>query len=150
MEKQQYSTSMLMDVLKSADIKDIHRYSQDYISREPISFASYMDQLISAKGLKRQDIFQRADIPQKYGYKLLTGESHTNDRDKLLRLFFAMNLTLKEVRRGLELYGMPLLYPNIKRDAILIIAFNRSYSSVDDVNRILAENGEPELSRSRD
>lgn len=150
MEKQQYSTSMLMDVLKSADIKDIYRYSQDYISREPISFASYMDQLISAKCLKRQDIFQRADIPQKYGYKLLTGESHTNDRDKLLRLFFAMNLTLKEVRRGLELYGMPLLYPKIKRDAILIIAFNRSYSSVDDVNRILAENGEPELSRSRD
>ena len=150
MEKQQYSTSTLMEILRSADVKDIRQYSQDYIQEGTTSFASYMDEMILAKGLKRQDIFQRADIPQKYGYKLLTGESHTSDRDKILRLFFAMNLTLKEVRRGLELYGMPLLYPKIKRDAILIIAFNRGYSSVDDVNRILTDHGEPELSRSRD
>lgn len=150
MEKKQYSTSILMDVLKSTDVKDIDQYSQDYIAGSPTSFAAYMDEMLLTKGLKRQDVFQRADIPQKYGYKLLTGESHTTDRDKLLRIFFAMNLTLKEARRGLELYGMPMLYPKVKRDAILIIAFNRGYTSVDDVNRILAENGELELSRSRD
>lgn len=150
MQKKQYSTSILMDVLKSTDVKNIDQYSQDYIAGGPTSFAAYMDEMLLAKGLKRQDVFQRADIPQKYGYKLLTGESHTTDRDKLLRIFFAMNLTLKEVRRGLELYGMPMLYPKVKRDAILIIAFNRGYTSVDDVNRILAENGEPELNRSRD
>ena len=150
MEKGEYGTSTLMDVLRSADIKDITQYSRDYLQEGTTSFASYMDALIAAKGLKRQDIFQQADIPQKYGYKLLTGESHTNDRDKILRLFLAMNLSLKEVRRGLELYGMPMLYPKIKRDAILIIAFNRGCTSVDDVNRLLAEHGEPELSRSRD
>ncbi len=150
MKQPNYSTSTLMDILKSADIQDIPRYSQDFLPQNADSFVSYMDRLISAKGLRRQDIFQRADIPQKYGYKLLTGESHTTDRDKLLRLFFAMNLTLKEARRGLELYGMPLLYPKIRRDAILIIAFNRGYSSVDAVNQILAEHGEAELSRGKD
>ena len=150
MKKQQDSTSALMEILKSADLEDIPRYSQDYLQGNTTSFASYMDAIIAAKGLKRQDLFQRADLPQKYGYKLLTGERHTTDRDKILRLFFAMNLTLKEVRRGLELYGMPMLYPKRKRDAILIIAFNLGYSSVDEVNRILAEHGEPELSRSGD
>lgn len=150
MEKEQYSTSSLLDVLKSADMRDIPQYSQAYLQGSEPSFAAYMDELIAAKGLKRQDIFQRADLPQKYGYKLLTGESHTRDRDKLLRLFFAMELTFAQVRRALALYGMPALYPKRKRDAILIIAFNRGYTSVDEVNRLLAENGESELNRSRD
>lgn len=148
MEKEQYSTSALLDVLRSADVQDIPRYSRDYLQGRVPTFAAYMDERIAAKGLKRQDIFQRADLPQKYGYKLLTGESHTRDRDKLLRLFFAMELTYAQVRRALALYGMPALYPKHKRDAILIIAFNRGYTGVDEVDRLLEENGEAPLSRS--
>ena len=150
MKKEPYTTSSLMDVLKSADMSDLDLYASSYVEGGPASFAGYMDQLLQAKNLKRQEVFQRADLPQKYGYKLLTGESHTTDRDKLLRIFFAMNLTLKEARRALALYGMPGLYPRVRRDAILIIAFNRGYSSVDEVNRILTENGEEELNRSKD
>ena len=153
MEKDQHNdptTSTLLDVLQSADIRDIPQYSRTYLQGRELSFASYMDELIATKGLKRQDIFQRADLPQKYGYKLLTVESHTRDRDKLLRLFFAMGLTYAQVRRALALYGMPGLYPKRKRDAILIIAFNRGDISVDEVNQLLTENGEAQLSRSRD
>lgn len=146
----QYSTSVLMDVLKSADFQDIPQYSQAYLNDVNISFAAYMDELLLKKKLKRQDVLQKADIPQKYGYKLLTGERHTTDRDKLLRIFFAMHLTLKEARRGLELYKMPALYPKRRRDAILIIAFNKGYSSVDDVNKILSDHGEAELNRCRE
>lgn len=148
MDNQEHSTTSLMNVLQSADFMDIDSYSKNYIRSAISSFSVYMDSIIKRKGLKRQDIFQKADIPQKYGYKLLSGESHTKDRDKLLRIFFAMNMTLKEVRRALELYGMPILYPKKKRDALLIIAFNRGISSVDEVNKILTENGESELTFS--
>lgn len=146
----QYSTSTLMGVLQTANMQDIPQYQKEYLRDSTSSFAGYIDEILQAKGLKRQDIFQRADIPQKYGYKLLTGESHTTDRDKLLRLFLAMHMSLKEARRGLELYGMPSLYPKVRRDAIFIIAFNRGITSVDQVNQILREYGEPELSRCRD
>ena len=148
MDNQEHSTTSLMNVLQSADFMDIDSYSKNYIRSAISSFSVYMDSIIKRKGLKRQDIFQKADIPQKYGYKLLSGESHTKDRDKLLRIFFATNMTLKEVRRALELYGMPVLYPKKKRDALLIIAFNRGISSVDEVNKILTENGESELTFS--
>lgn len=148
MDNQEHSTTSLMNVLQSADFVDIDSYSKNYIRSAISSFSVYMDSIIKRKGLKRQDIFQKADIPQKYGYKLLSGESHTKDRDKLLRIFFAMNMTLKEVRRALELYGMPGLYPKKKRDALLIIAFNRGISSVDEVNKILVDNGESELTFS--
>ena len=72
------------------------------------------------------------------------------DRDKLLRLFFAMGLELPQAQRGLELYGLAALYPRKKRDAILIIAFNRGISWVDQVDDLLIQHGEPPLSRCRD
>lgn len=147
---EQKSTSQLVNVLKSSHMGDIPQYQQQFLQDVPVSFAAYMDELVKAKGLKRQDIFQRADLPQKYGYKLLTGESHTVDRDKLLRIFLAMKLSLKETQRALELYGLPPLYPKKVRDAILIIAINRSIGSVDEVNEILEAHGEPTLSRCRD
>ncbi len=107
-----------------------------------------MDFIIEEKKLKRQDIFQKADIPQKYGYKILSGESHTTDRDKLLRIFIAMGMNLKETQRALELYKMPALYPKRQRDAIIIIAINKGVSCVDTVNEWLSQYGEKELTRS--
>ena len=118
MEWEQESTSYLMGVLQNAEKEDIDEYSR------------------------------KADLPQKYGYKLLNCETHTTDRDKLLRLFIAMNMTLKETQTALSLYDMPRLYAKKKRDAMLIIAFNKGMSSVDAVNKYLKEKGEEELSRS--
>jgi hypothetical protein len=137
-----------MDVLKNAEKEDIDQFSRKHLTGTFGGFSAYMDTIISRKKLKRQDIFQKADLPQKYGYKLLSGETHTTDRDKLLRIFIAMNMTLKETQRALELYGLPTLYPKKKRDIIFIIAFNKEIGSVDTVNDWLTEQGEAELSAS--
>ena len=148
MEWEQESTDYLMGVLQNAQQEDIDEYDRRYLVKQRVGFSGYMDSIIKRKKLRRQDIFQKADLPQKYGYKLLRGETHTTDRDKLLRIFIAMNMTLKETQRALSLYGMPQLYAKKKRDAMLINAFNKGMSSVDDVNEYLAEKGEEELSRS--
>lgn len=145
MEKET-STSGLLNVLRSTRIDQFSQYRKEHLEQEPQSFVVYIDRLIEQKRLKRQDVFQRADLDQKYGYKLLTGERHTNDRDKLLRIFLAMKLTLKQTQRGLELYGLPALYPKRSRDALLMICINQGISSVDEVNEILKEHGEEELS----
>lgn len=143
------STSKLMNLLQNTKKADLAGLKQD-LTVHSYSFFVYMDEIISKKNLKRQDIFQKADIPQKYGYKLLSGESHTKDRDKLLRIFIAMGMNLKEVQRALALYGMPALYPKKRRDAVLIVAINEGIGSVDTVNEWLLEYGEKELSRSAD
>lgn len=144
------STDLLMNVLKSARAEDLPAYRRAHLKDLNLTFPVYMDQLIRRLGISRRDLFQRADIPQKYGYKLLSGESHTTDRDKLLRLFFAMELNLEEVQRGLELYGLAPLYPKRKRDAVLIIAFHQGIHRVDEVDELLMANGEPPLARCRD
>lgn len=143
------NTSKLMDLLKNTKKAGLAGLKQD-LTVHSYSFFVYMDEIISKKNLKRQDIFQRADLPQKYGYKLLSGESHTKDRDKLLRIFIAIGMNLKEVQRALALYGMPVLYPKKPRDAVLIVAINEGITSVDTVNEWLLEYGEKELSRSAD
>lgn len=146
----QNSTAHLMNVLMNTEKEDIDQFTHKHLAGQFSGFPAYMDTIISKKGLKRQDIFQKADLPQKYGYKLLSGETHTTDRDKLLRIFIAMDMTLKETQRALELYGLATLYPKKKRDAIIIIAINKGISLVDTVNEWLTEQGESELNGSSD
>ena len=83
----------------------------------------------------------KADIPERYGYKLLSGEKHTRQRDVILRICYASELTLKETQRALRKYGMPELYAKISRDAMIMIAFNERPGSIIDVNALLKEHG---------
>ena len=146
---EQDSTSNLMKILQNSSEKDVDQYCEQYIDdKSYASFTAYMDDLIAQKHFKRQDILARADIPQKYGYKLLTGERHTTDRDKILRICIAMKLSLKETQRALSLYGMQPLYPKNKRDVIFIIAFNKATDSVADINQRLVDHNLSELSTS--
>lgn len=137
------STSELINILKTADKGDV----REVVVEELCDFPTYMNEIITEKKLKRQDIFQRADIPQKYGYKLLNGDTHTTNRDRLLRIFIAMGMSLKEVQRALTIYGMPILYPKNQRDAIIIIAINKEITSVDTVDEWLEEYREEPLFR---
>ena len=93
------------------------------------------------KKLKQQDVFLAADIPEKYGYKLLSGEKHTKQRDVILRLCYAAELNLDETQKALKLYRMPELYAKIQRDALIMIAFNERPGSIIDVNSFLKKNG---------
>lgn len=90
-------------------------------------------------------LFLRADIAENYGYKLISGEKHTNQRDVIIRLCYAGEFTFEETQRALKLYGMSPLYARIKRDALLITAFNNRKGNILDLNQYLKENGENPL-----
>ena len=65
-----------------------------------------------------------ADIPERYGYKLISEEKRTKQRDIILRLCYAAHFTLEETQKALKMYDMPMLYSKVKRDALLMIVFN--------------------------
>ena len=81
-----------------------------------------------------------ADIPERYGYKLLSEEKRTRQRDVILRLCYAAHFSLDETQKALRIYGMPELYARNQRDALLIIAFNDRPGSIIEVNAFLKEN----------
>lgn len=139
------STGNLMNTLKRTSPSEVKEYLQENFKEGEPAFSGYIDALLEKKNLKRQDVLIRANLPQKYGYKLLTGEAHTTNRDKILSICFSMEMSLKETQRTLKLYGMNELYPKIKRDVLLIVALGQKIFDIDKVNEMLLEAGEKPL-----
>ena len=104
-------------------------------------FGDYMHEMIKEKGLQQTDVFIDADIPDRYGYKLLSEQKHTKQRDIILRLCYAAHLTLDETQKALKLYNMPQLYAKNPRDAVIMIAFNTRPGSIIEVNIYLKKHG---------
>ena len=107
------STEKLEDILKNAYTFEAGKYlkeNEESLLREDRPFCAYIKELIREKNLRQQDIFIQADIPERYGYKLLSGEKRTRQRDVILRICYAAELTLEETQHALMLYGMSPLY----------------------------------------
>lgn len=137
------STDELKDFLRHTNPKSFDKYISE--NREEIysnekAFEIYVKKIIYDKKLQLKNVFLQADIPEKYGYKLLSGEKRTVQRDIILRICYAAEMSLEETQRALKLYQMPELYPRLERDALLITCFNSRPGSVIEVNEILSKN----------
>ncbi len=136
------TTGDLEKVLESTHINYIDDYIDD--NKEAMFdgerlFTDYMRETIRLHGKTQQRIFIDADLSEKYGYKLISGEKHTIERDVILRLCYAAEFTLKETQTALKLYGMSELYARIARDALIMVAFNDRPGSVIEVNSYLID-----------
>ena len=109
--------------------------------RSKNAFSEYIKDLLKEKRITQQMVFLKADIPEKYGYKLLSGEKHTRQRDIILRICYAAELTLEQTQRALRKYEMPQLYAKIPRDALLMLIFKDRPGGIIEVNELLSKNG---------
>ena len=138
------NTKELLDILVKTHITEFDKFCKDNknsMNLDNEAFSIYIKDLISQKGLTQQAVFLNADIPERYGYKLLSGEKHTKRRDIILRICYAANMTLEETQRALKKYQMPELYAKIPRDALLMLIFNERPGNIIDVNALLKKNG---------
>ena len=138
------TTEDLTAVLKKTkpeETAEVLRQQKEKLISSDRPFAEYMRQRIRDRGLKQQDLFIAADIPEGYGYKLISEQKRTRRRDVILRLCFAARLTLEETQRALELYGLAPLYPRQPRDAVCMIAANNGLHDIAAVNELLAKHG---------
>ncbi len=145
------STEELNNVLENTKSSDINGYLKEHEesfidSSHP--FSDYLRAKIREKGITQQELFVRAELPERYGYRLLTQEKNTRQRDYILRLCFAAELTLDETQQALRLYGMSGLYARIPRDAVLIICFNQGICDITKVNELLIEHNMDTLKAS--
>ena len=137
------TTNTLTEILKKTHPGKIGEYFDS--NAEDIPFASYMRERVRAHGMKLQEVFLRADISEGYGYKLISGEKHTRRRDVVLKLCLGAAFSLEETQRALKIYGMSPLYARFPRDAVLISAVSAGKNDLAQINRLLAQNGQPEL-----
>lgn len=136
------NTDELEKVLQSTHIKNFNSYCRENTgSPAEETFPVYMKDIFREKNLTQQLVFLRADIPERYGYKLLSGEKRTRQRDIILRICYAAELSLSQTQRALKKYEMPELYAKLPRDALLMIIFNERPGDIIEVNEILKEHG---------
>ena len=138
------NTKELAEVLGKTHLSEFDKYCKDNKDSMNIAedaFAVYIKTLLREKGITQQTVFLKADIPERYGYKLLSGEKHTKQRDIILRICYASELSLDETQRALKKYEMPELYAKIPRDAFMMIMFNERPGSIIDVNELLKKHG---------
>lgn len=136
------NTQELENVLGSTHVKSFDSYCRDnakVLMNEEDAFSVYMKNIFKDKNITQQVVFLRADIPERYGYKLLSGEKRTRQRDIILRICYAAEMSLEETQRALKKYRMPTLYAKIPRDALLMIIFNERPGDIIEVNAILKE-----------
>lgn len=141
---QEKETKELEKVLGKTHLSDYESFvedNKDSMLSDSNSFSTYVKGLMSQKGISQQTVFLNADVPERYGYKLLSGEKHTKQRDVILRLCYAAEFTLSETQRALKKYGMSELYAKDERDALIMIVFNERPGSIIDVNGLLKEHG---------
>ena len=115
--------------------------SQQEFSRRP--FTDFMRQTFRKKKISQKEVFIRADLDDRYGYKLISGEKQTQQRDTILRICLAAEFTLVEAQEALVLYGMAPLYQKIRRDTAFIVAFSNRIYDIHEVDAILRENDMP-------
>ncbi|MCI5792202.1 MAG: hypothetical protein MR011_02780 [Lachnospiraceae bacterium] len=130
---------MLMSTHPS-EIDNFVEANADEMMNGSRDFMKYMNQKLKEKKLRKQDVLLKADIPQGYGYKLLTEEKVTRQRDVILRICYAAELSLDETQQALRLYHMGTLYARDPRDALLMVCFNEHPGSIIDVNELLLKN----------
>ncbi len=137
------TTGSLEKTLQKAKPDDLVQFFTDQqtaLIRTERPFMAFMSGIIKARGLTRQAVLLAADLPEKYGYRLLEEDRHSRKRDVYLRLCYAAGLSVREAQQALRLAGHEKLYARIPRDAALIVAFNEGLN-VDAVNELLRRYG---------
>ena len=82
------NTKELNEVLGKTHLSDFEKYcaeNKESVSDNSEAFSIYVKNLLQEKKLTQQYVFLQADIPERYGYKLLSGEKRTRQRDVMRR-----------------------------------------------------------------
>ncbi len=79
--------------------------------------------VLAEKKIKKADVIVKADVGYTYFYDILRGDKHPS-RDTLIKLCLAMELSVEETQKVLYTYDWAYLYPQVKRDSIIIFALS--------------------------
>jgi len=142
------TTNELQAILSKTKPDGLKNYLEEnrdsmYLNDKP--FAEFMRGQFKTKKLTQQQVFDKAGIPERYGYKLISGEKKTVQRDIILRICIVAGFSLKDTQTALTLYSMPILYSKIPRDSVIIIAINQRFKNVERVDELMEEYGFPLL-----
>ena len=135
------TNSLLNKLTKGKNINTVlDKHETDFYD---CTIAEYLMKLCEERNTVPERVINKAQIERTYGHQIFNG-TRTPSRDKLLQIAFGFGLSLEETQRMLNVAGKSVLYPKIKRDAIIIYAISHEMS-VLETQDLLCDNELPML-----
>ena len=100
--------------------------------------AELLAQLYETKELTKAELARRACISEVYLHQVFAGRRNPS-RDRLLCICIGLGITLEETQRMLTQGAYALLYPRIKRDAIISYGLVHQLSLGEINDKLFAE-----------
>jgi hypothetical protein len=122
-------TSTLLDKLfKTSNLEEfLERNAKDL---EIPLFHIYISELCRIMEQVPERVIKLASIERTYGHQLFNG-TRKPSRDKVIQLAFGFGLDADETQELLKIAQKSLLYPKIKRDAVILYCLNNQKSIIE-------------------
>lgn len=101
-------------------------------SLDNLTFSQYLNHILEIKHVTKAQVLSKTTIQRNYGYQIFDGSKVPN-KDKVIQLSLGLDLDLRMTNNLLS-----LLYPKVKRDALLIYCIE-NHKSVYETNECLME-----------
>lgn len=92
----------------------LHRHDM-----EAPDLASFLNEKLAEKGLRRSEVLREAQIEQTFGWYVFKGKRGMG-RTNVIKLCLVMELDAHETNFALQAAGASVLYPLVRHDAIVI------------------------------
>lgn len=135
MKAKQSTTTLLRLIAGAPSLNHALRVKQ----RE-LTLPQHLQSLLEVSGLSIPVLVRQTLISKPFLYQIFGGIRKPG-RNVLLRLAFAMGLSLEETQRLLTVARRCVLYPRLRRDAALIFMLEHSYTlaEADEALRSIGE-----------
>lgn len=106
-------------------------------SLDNLTFSEYLNHILDAKHMSKAQVLLKTTIQRNYEYQIFDGSKVPN-KDKVIQLSLGFGLDLRVTNNLLSLSNNGMLYPKVKRDALLIYCIE-NHKSVYETNECLME-----------
>ncbi len=100
-----------------------------------LELSEYLWQLLEQHGMMIPDLIVKTLLSKSFVYQVFSGKRNPG-RDILLRIAFALHLTVEETQHLFLVGGKGALYPKVRRDAAIIYCLEQEMS-LDEANDFL-------------
>ena len=119
------------------DFQTFYSENKDYMLTQKLT--ELLAQLLEAKGAKKSQVIQKAELSEVYGYQIFSG-IRVPERKKLLCLAVAMHLNIEEAQQLLKCAGYAPLYVKLPFDSVVLYGLCKGLSVVQ-INELLFSYG---------
>lgn len=123
------------DFLKSlVETINLEQFVKDHFEEMEIpAFCEYINNLCKDKSEVPEHIIKRGNIERSFGHQLFKGTKKPS-RDTVLQLAFGFEAGLDLTQELLKCAGMSILYPRVKRDAVIIFCLYHHFTFIEAQN----------------